>query len=203
MWIAVSRSSMPTCTCKSEDQIGARHQLHVFDNIFIAVVGINFLHAPIGERMRGGGGEAQSVFARQADHVAAQFFQLVLGVFDVGADRGADLDHRLVHLGLHALLQHELALFDDLGVDVRAQIPRFRVDGLIFLFDTERESRSHRVIRARPAGKTRPADNPISIANMVERRGRDIGGGDFAPRISSASPRHPRKMLRIDGRAYA
>ena len=49
-----------------------------------------------------------------------------------------------MHLGLDALLQGELALFDDFGVDVRTQIAGFRVDGLVFLFNSERESRSHR-----------------------------------------------------------
>ena len=59
---------------------------------------------------------------------------------------GPDLDHRLVHLGLHPLLQEQLALFDDLRVDVRAQIARDRIDGLIFLFDPDGESRQHKKV---------------------------------------------------------
>ena len=121
---------------QSEDEIGARHQLHVFDDILVAIVGIDLLHAPVGKGMRGGGGEAQAILASQANHVAAQFLQLVLGVLDVGADRGADFDDRLVHLGLDALLKDELALLDDLGMNVRAQIAGFRIDGLVFLFDS-------------------------------------------------------------------
>ena len=39
--------------------------------------------------------------------------------------------------------KQQLALFDDFRVDVRAQIARDRIDGLILLFDPDRESRMH------------------------------------------------------------
>ena len=44
-----------------------------------------------------------------------------------------------MHLGLDALVELALALRDDLGVDVRAEIERDWIDGLIFLLDADRE----------------------------------------------------------------
>ena len=66
---------------------------------------------------------------------------LVSRLLNVLADAGADLDHRLVHLRLDALGQQRLALLHDLGVDVRAQVARLGIDGLVFLFDSDAEAR--------------------------------------------------------------
>ena len=59
----------------------------------------------------------------------------MLGVLDVVADAGADLDDGLMHLGLDALFEAELALGQHLGGDVRAEIAGLGVYGLVFLFD--------------------------------------------------------------------
>ena len=73
-----------------------------------------------------------------------RLLQFFAGFFDIGANRRAHFHDRLVHLGLDPLLQDQPALLDDLGVDVRPQIPSFGIDGLILLFDSERECRLHR-----------------------------------------------------------
>ena len=54
------------------------------------------------------------------------------------AHRGADLDHRLMELGLHFAQQHRVFL-EDLR-DVGAECARGRVDDLIFLLDAERQA---------------------------------------------------------------
>ena len=59
------------------------------------------------------------------------------------ADAGADLDDRLVHLRLDALLEEEPALLEDL-LDVGAQLARLRIDDLELLLDAEREGRAFR-----------------------------------------------------------
>ena len=128
---------------QAEDQVGPRHQLQVFDDVLVAVVSVDLLHPPVGKRMGRGRSQPQAVLLGQRDHVAAQLLDFFLGVLDVAADRGSDLDHGLVHLRLDPLLQEQLALLDDLRVDVRAQIARDRIDGLIFLFDPDGESRKH------------------------------------------------------------
>ena len=57
---------------------------------------------------------------------------------DVGADRRADLDDRLVHLALDLVLQPLLAFGKHLG-DVRLQLARLRIDDLKLFFDPEGE----------------------------------------------------------------
>ena len=84
--------------------------------------------------------QAQAIFAGQGDHVAAKLLDFFFGFFDIAADRGPDFDHRLVHLGLDPLLQEQFALLDNLGVNVRAQVARDRIDGLVFLFNPDGES---------------------------------------------------------------
>ena len=125
---------------QAENQIGAGHQLHVFHHAVIALIGINLLGAPISKRMGSAGGEQQSIFARQSDHLAAQLDDLRLGVLDVLADSGADFHHRLVHLRLDALFHAELALGDDLGMNVRAQVARDRINGLVLFFNPDSEA---------------------------------------------------------------
>src|SRR5208337_5595182 len=48
---------------------------------------------------------------------------------------------------LDSFLQDQFAFFDDLGVNVRAQIPGLRIDSLILLFDSQCECRLHRGIQ--------------------------------------------------------
>ena len=98
--------------------------------------------------MGGGRSQPQPILPRQPDHVPPQILQFFARFFDIGANRGAHLDHRLVHLGLDPFLQDQFALLDDLGVNMRAQIPSFRIDGLIFFFDSQRECRLHRGIQS-------------------------------------------------------
>ena len=37
---------------QAENQVGPRHQLQVFDNVFVAFVGMNLLHPPVAKGMR-------------------------------------------------------------------------------------------------------------------------------------------------------
>ncbi len=83
------------------------------------------------------------MIAGELDHFAAEFVDVFAGFVDVAADAGADLDDRGVHLGLDALLQTHFALREHLGFDVGAQVARDRVDGLVLLFNAEREGRAH------------------------------------------------------------
>ena len=127
---------------QSEDQIRARDNLHVFHDVQVALVGINLLLAPVCERMRPAGRQAQPARLGESYHVAPQPDQLVSRLFDVVTDARAHLDHRLVHFGLNGFLQDRLALGDDLHVDMRPQIAGFRIYGLVFFFDTDCEARS-------------------------------------------------------------
>src|SRR2546428_565928 len=83
-------------------------------------------------------GDAQAALARQADDLAAKADHFAPGMSDVAADRGADFDHRFMHLALDLVLQPLLSFGEHL-LDVRFQLARLRVDDLKFLFDAERE----------------------------------------------------------------
>ncbi len=124
----------------SEDEVGARHHLHVFDDGRVALVRIDLLVAPLRERMRAARGEPQIVVARQRDDLAADGANLLFRLLDVPAYAGADLDHGLVHLRLHALGQKRFTFLDNLRVDVGPQVARLRVDGLVFFLDTDIEA---------------------------------------------------------------
>ena len=133
----------PDVHVQSKNKVCARHQLHIFHNVLVALIRINFLGPPVGKRMRRGRGQPQSIFFRQSNHVAAKFFDLFFGILDRGAHRRPHFDHRLMHLRFYPLLQDELPLLDDLGVNVRTQVPGYGIDCLIFLFNPDREGWFH------------------------------------------------------------
>ncbi len=128
---------------QAEDEVSAGDGLQVFNDAAIALVGIDLLLAPVGEGMRCAGDEHQAMFVGEANHLAAEVEEIFAGLFDGGADIGADLDDRLVHFRLDLLMQQELAVGEHLGADVRAQIAGDGVDGLVFLFNADVECGLH------------------------------------------------------------
>jgi hypothetical protein len=109
--------------------------LEVFYDLGVTGVGVYLLDTPVREGVSGAGDEDESVFFGEGDHVAAEIEEIFLSDLDVAADAGADFDDRLMHLGFDALFEAELSLGEHLGLDMRAEIAGFRVDGLILLFD--------------------------------------------------------------------
>ena len=96
---------MPMCTCRPK----IRFELHVLDDLEVALVGINVLRAPVRKRMRPAGAEQQAVLLGEGDHGAAELEDVGARLLHVAADAGADLDDRLVHFGLDALVELPLA----------------------------------------------------------------------------------------------
>ena len=123
---------------QAEDEVRAREHLHLLHDLVVARVGEDFLVRPVREGMRAGGRDAHAVLLREADDLRPHLPDVLAYLRDVPADAAADLDDRLVHLRLDALLQDEPALLQDL-LDVRAQLPRLRIDDLELLLDAERE----------------------------------------------------------------
>ena len=72
------------------------------------------------------------------NHLAAQLVDVFARVADVAAHACAHLHHRGMHLRLHPLLQPQLARGQHFRFDMRAQIARHRIDGLVFLFNAKR-----------------------------------------------------------------
>jgi len=129
---------------KAKDEVRARNQLQILDHAVIAFIRVDLLRTPIGEWMRGSGDQAKAMLVGKTNHVAAQIEEIFLGVADILADAGSDFDDGLMHLGLDALFEAHLALFEQLSCDVRTQVARFAVNRLVLLFDSEGECRLHR-----------------------------------------------------------
>ena len=123
---------------QSEDQIRAGDHLQVVNDPVVSRGGRDGNFRPMRERMRACRGDAQSVFACQADDLAAQASDFAPCFGDVLTNRSADLDHRVMHLPLDLLLEPLLPLGKHL-LDVRLQLARLGIDDLKLLFDAERE----------------------------------------------------------------
>ena len=128
---------------QAEDKVGAGHKLEVFHDLVVARVRINLLGAPVGKGMRGARNQLQAMLGGQLDHLAAQLVDVFARLVDIAANPRAHLDDGCVHLRLHPLLQAQLALLQHLRLDMRAQIPRHRIDGLVLLFNAKRERWAH------------------------------------------------------------
>src|ERR1700736_2342303 len=92
--------------------------------------------------MCAGGGDPQTILARQPDDLAAQTHDLAPRLRHILADRSADLDYRVVHLALDLFLQALLTLREHL-LDVRFELAGFRINDLKLFFDPEGEGRLH------------------------------------------------------------
>ena len=95
---------------EAEDEVGAGCKLKILNDFVVALVGVDLLHAPVREGVGGAGDEAEAVFFRETDHVAAQVEEVFLCFLDVLADAGAYLDDGLMELRLDALFEPDLAL---------------------------------------------------------------------------------------------
>src|SRR6266702_1446658 len=133
--LAIGNSHMYVQT---KDQIGSGDLLHVFDNCRVALVHRDELVHPMRKRMRTGGSNLETVARRQFCQLPPKIDNLLPGNARVAANLCAELHHRLVHLGLDALLQNHFAAIQNL-LDVRSQFACFRIDDLEFLLDAESE----------------------------------------------------------------
>ena len=86
---------------------------------------------------------AISLSLGQADDLLPDVADFILRFLDILADAGADFDHRLVHFRLDAFGEQQLALLHDLGMNVRAEVARHGIDGLVFLLDSDTQAGSY------------------------------------------------------------
>src|ERR1700677_1025103 len=101
---------------------------------------MDLLHAPVCKWVGAGSSQPHAAFAGQGDHLPAQIENVFAGFLNVPADFGADFDHRLVKLRLGAIHGGQLGPGKNFRLDVGTQVTRFRVDGLVFLFDSDAET---------------------------------------------------------------
>src|SRR5438105_3082837 len=77
--------------------------------------------------------DLEPIARSKAGEIAAQTGNMVPGIGDIAAYLGAELDDRLMHLGLDPLFQHHLAVLENF-LNVRAQLPGLRINnGKLFL----------------------------------------------------------------------
>jgi hypothetical protein len=122
---------------QAEDEIGARHHLQVFDDGPVALIRVDLLFAPVGERVGSGGRQAQAILMGQLHHLMADQADFLLGLMNIAANPRAHFDHRLVHLGFDPLDKYGLALLQDFEADVRAEVAGLRVDSLILFLNAD------------------------------------------------------------------
>ena len=77
------------------------------------------------KRMRARGSDVQSCVPGEGGQLGPKLGDLFPRVRDISANVGAELDHRLVHLRLDALLQRYLAVIENL-LDLRSQLAGLR-----------------------------------------------------------------------------
>jgi len=82
---------------------------------------------------------------------APQLFQFILGIPDIAANRRPHLHHDWCISAFTRSCRMSLPFFDDLGMNVRSQIPSLGIDRLVLLFNTKRERWFHRDT-TQPAG---------------------------------------------------
>ena len=131
---------------QAEDQQRPRELLQLFDDVLVALAGGDDLIHPARKRMRAGGGDAQADALGAVGEIAPDAEISLSSSSIVGADLGADLDDRLVHLALELIAEGRGARRQQLG-NVRSQLPRVGVDDLEFFLDAdgEREPVIHRL----------------------------------------------------------
>jgi hypothetical protein len=88
--------------------------------------------------VRAGGGDAQPRLVGERGKLAAKLNHVLAGVGDRLANLRAQLDHRLVHLGLDLLLQKNFAAFENF-LDVGTEFAGLRIDDRELLLNAERE----------------------------------------------------------------
>ena len=128
---------------QAEDQVRARQHLHLVQQLVVARRRCHRDVGPMRDWMCARRCDAQSVFARELDDLAAQSGHLLARLFHILADRRPDLDDRVVHLTLDFVFEPLLAFGEHL-LDVRFQFARLGIDNLKLLFDAEREGGSGR-----------------------------------------------------------
>ena len=146
--------------------------------------------------MGAGGRDAEAVSRGQLGDRPAETDELVTGLVDRAADLAADLDLALQLLRLDLLLEHDLALFQEL-LDEGLQLPGFGVDDLVLLFDADRQLGEARLHESAPGWETSQAypSPPAARASPSARGCSDtVNAAMSRPATTAWRPRVPRAV---------
>ncbi len=122
----------------SENQQCARRLLQLLDQLLVSFIGRDLLILPVRDRVGGGGYNGEPFAVCQLGDGAAQANDIGSTFFDVAADAGSNLDHRLVHFRLDLLAEDHPTLVEHF-IHPGAQLTGVRVDDLKLFLDADRE----------------------------------------------------------------
>ncbi len=123
----------------AEDEQPAGQHLHLFQHAQIAGVGRDRLLGPAAKGMGRCGHDGDAVAVGQIANELTLLEQFLLHLFHRAADGRPQFHHGLMELRLHlALHEDHFVPFDQLG-DIRAQLPGFRIDDLVFFLNAQGE----------------------------------------------------------------
>src|SRR5687767_663692 len=128
----------PDVDMRAEYEQLLRELPHCLTSAEVTLEGRDLLVGPMREGVRPGGSDLVSLSCRQLHHTPPQVNELVADILRCVADRGTHLDDGLVQLRLH-LTEHQPLVLQDLR-DIRLQLPGGRVDDLVLLFNSYRET---------------------------------------------------------------
>src|SRR4030095_9206361 len=101
-------------------------QLHVPHNFLVALALSDELITPMRKWMRANRRDLEFATRGQRGPTTPQFRYMRSGIIDIAANFRAQLDHRLMHLGLDLLLESNFAVFQNF-MNMRAQLTRLRI----------------------------------------------------------------------------
>ena len=127
---------------QAKDQKRTRNGLQFLHQQLVPLVIENLLVLPARNGMRRSGCNPKSVLLGQRGNDTPQVRYISPRLLDVFADAGADLDHRLDHLGLDLFAENHLPFVEKLR-NVRTQLARLRIDDLKLFFYAECELIEH------------------------------------------------------------
>jgi len=125
----------------AEDEEGPHRVLELAEELLVALLLGDRHLLPEGEGMGAGGDDAHAVPPGELGDHAAHVLQEAVGLADVLRRRGADLDHRLVELGV----QKPGQVGGGVGQDPArhgGEVPALGVDELVLFLDTDGEGQS-------------------------------------------------------------
>ena len=99
----------------TEDQKASGDHLQLVDQELISVAVIDLLLAPFREGMCRCRDDRHSLFLSKGGNDTSELCDILTSFLNICANSGADLDHRLDHLGLHLFAEKETAFVENFG----------------------------------------------------------------------------------------
>ena len=121
---------------QTKNQVRAGHVAQLLDQAVVAFVRGDKLGLPVRKRVGSGSGYLEVLLVGEFNNFPSEKSHFLAGLLDIMADIGTYFHHCLVHFGLHPLLKHYLATFDQFR-HMRPEFAGYGVNRLKLFFDSE------------------------------------------------------------------